>query len=341
MMYRAPPSGNLPLIGRTSRRLRMAETRDRRLVLGFDGGCFTCTDLAQRIEERLEGKIEVKSLHDPQVAGWREQALGENATWAPTLFEIYGVKVRAWTGWKMGARMVRYLGLAATWWVMQEIGEVTQLEKPTPDPASSAVGMSRAQFLKGVGGAVFAMSLLSGTNLVADSANATSDNPYRIVKTRKVTGDRLKELARQRATNRDVKNLAGEALSTAAKINNANPQGYVHTLKNGTVASVVVYVLSGKRLLAHFRFSKPVPEHRGAASIARLWEPDGKRHVAVKVSENGNLWRRPQTRSAQSGTTPLRDCPPVNGGGNTSPPKCAEYRSYECLKWEVSSTSPQ
>jgi hypothetical protein len=48
----------------------------KRLVLGFDAGCLACSSLAKRIEERVGGKIEVRSLHDPQVKEWRERALG-------------------------------------------------------------------------------------------------------------------------------------------------------------------------------------------------------------------------------------------------------------------------
>jgi len=43
------------------------QTSGKRLVLGFDGGCSACGMLARRIEERLAGKLEVLSLHDPRV----------------------------------------------------------------------------------------------------------------------------------------------------------------------------------------------------------------------------------------------------------------------------------
>lgn len=71
----------------------------RKLVLGFDGGCATCSDLAERISQRVGDKLEVRSLHHPQVEHWRERAFGKDAPWTPTLFEVGGVgEVRAWTG---------------------------------------------------------------------------------------------------------------------------------------------------------------------------------------------------------------------------------------------------
>ena len=63
-------------------------TGTKRLVLGFDGGCATCSDLAAKISERVGDKLEVRSLHHPQVGHWRERSLGKDAPWTPTLFEV-------------------------------------------------------------------------------------------------------------------------------------------------------------------------------------------------------------------------------------------------------------
>lgn len=90
-------------------------TGTRRLVLGFDGGCVTCSDLAERISEQVGGRLEVRSLHHPQVEHWREQALGEHAPWAPTLLEVGGPReIRAWTGPRMVVRLARALGPVST-----------------------------------------------------------------------------------------------------------------------------------------------------------------------------------------------------------------------------------
>lgn len=124
----------------------------RRLVLGFDAGCSTCSDLAARIEERVGEKLDVRNLRNPDVEGWREQALGEDAKRAPTLFEIKDGKVRAWAGWRIGWTLSRAVGPAATWQVMQALGEVgaapkmeeSSLVEKLPEKAAEPVaGMSR------------------------------------------------------------------------------------------------------------------------------------------------------------------------------------------------------
>lgn len=155
---------------------KFSEDRDpdggRRLVLGFDGGCFTCADLAKSIEERLDGKLEVRNLRDPQVREWCRRALGNDAPWAPTLLEIEEGEIRAWTGWKLAANLSRSVGPVATWRVMQELGEVTAVPEIKASAFAKAAGMSRGQFLRGMGGAAVAMSVLSGGSVFSSVAAA-------------------------------------------------------------------------------------------------------------------------------------------------------------------------
>ncbi|WP_273886508.1 hypothetical protein [Rubrobacter naiadicus] len=137
------------------------KTLERHLILGFDAGCMTCSELAHSIEEAAGGRLEVRSLHDPQVEHWRKQALGENAPWAPTLIEVRGGQVKAWTGRKMGLVLSRKLGLGATWRVMQVLGE-PQVAFGVDEESNSAEihGISRKRFLKSLAGGVAALSLL-------------------------------------------------------------------------------------------------------------------------------------------------------------------------------------
>jgi hypothetical protein len=130
------------------------ERSGKRLVLGFDGGCGTCLELAKKIDERVGEKLEVQNLRDPQLMEWRKQALGEDAPWAPTLFEVDGSKVRAWTGVKLGLVLSRRLGPKDTWRVMQVLGGIKAPKETDTAPVTGvfADGMSRGQFLKGVGG---------------------------------------------------------------------------------------------------------------------------------------------------------------------------------------------
>lgn len=145
------------------------------MVLGFDAGCATCSDLAEQVEEAVGEKLEVRSLHDPRVKHWRRQALGEDAPWAPTLIEVgVGGEVKAWTGLRMGARLSRRLGPAATWRVIRVLGQVGMTSRVgVPSAATTTVGgLSRGQFLKSLGGAAVALSVLSGVGPFAASAGA-------------------------------------------------------------------------------------------------------------------------------------------------------------------------
>src|SRR4051794_2335204 len=143
----------------------------KRLVLGFDGGCYACDELARRIEAQLAGKLEVLSLHEPQVEEWRKHTLGEDTPLVPTLFEIRETEVRAWTGWRLGANLSRFLGPIATWRVMQALEEVGRGSE-AGGPPETVGGLTRGQFLKGVGGAAVAMSVLSSTGRLVSSAEA-------------------------------------------------------------------------------------------------------------------------------------------------------------------------
>ena len=131
----------------------------RRLVLGFDAGCMTCSELAKTIEAAVGDRLEIRSLNEPQVEYWRRQALGEDAPWAPTLIEVRDGSVKAWTGVRMGARLGRALGLVATWRVMHVLGE---MRGRFTDPGGQRTGMlDRGQFLKGASGTILAFSFMS------------------------------------------------------------------------------------------------------------------------------------------------------------------------------------
>lgn len=188
----------------------------KKLVLGFDAGCFTCLELAKRIKERLGNKLEVHNLRDPQVEQWRKIALEENAPWVPALFEINGTKVRAWTGWRLGLALTRFLGPSDTWRVMQVLGEMgtsrkvegaNVVEKLPTRAAEAVANMSRGQFLKGVGGTAVALSILSATGKLASPAEAASSSH------KEIEGSELISVARRAAQSRDFVNVAGKKWS--------------------------------------------------------------------------------------------------------------------------------
>ena len=307
--------------------------KTRKLILGFDAGCGTCADLAAGVQEKVGDKLEVQNLNDPQLMAWREEALGKDAKWTPTLFEVEGEKVlKVWAGWRMGYALSRKLGPSSTWQVMQalgEVGAVPKVEESTiveklPDKAAEAVnGMSRSQFIKGVSGAAMAMTVLSGTSILAfpDTAEAAPSG-WDSIRHRKITGPELVRTAREVSLRRDVRNLSGKALSTAAKIKASRPQAVRHKLRNNSIMLVIAYVLPNERTLI-YREYKNLPG-RKSHSYAKLWQIDGKKVVLVNASEGNYRWQRPPTRTplASGNVQPLAECPPVSGGtGSRLPDK--------------------
>lgn len=314
----------------------------RQLVLGFDAGCSTCSDVAKLIEERVDGKLTVRNLRDPEVGRWREKALGAAAPWAPTLFELGPEKdeVRAWVGVKMSLVLGRRLGPRDSWRVMQvlgEIGAVPRIEESTlvgklPEKARETVsGISRGQFLRGVGGAAVAASLLTGGPL-ASVAEAATRKPYDIVKSRRMKGKELWSAARNVGTSVDVKNLVGMTLSTPTRVSAAKPVGYMHTLRNGTAQRMIIFNKGQGVTVSHVEFA--APPKSVATSRAFLSRSAGKKTIITKASEGGKLWRVDARRSAQAkssnGVTALGECPPISN----NPPSSSCYRKATvCTDW--------
>ncbi len=170
--------------------LKPATMKARRLVLGYDGGCVTCSDLAERISQSVGDRMEVRSLHDPQVEHWRERTLGKDAPWAPTLFEVGGPgEVRAWTGPRMAVRLARALGPVSAWRVLCVLGEVAHSgvwTSTVPATRTGAGGFSRRQFSKSMGGAALAASVLSSTSLSISKAHAAQRGHRAAVQARKM-----------------------------------------------------------------------------------------------------------------------------------------------------------
>jgi hypothetical protein len=137
---------------------------------------------------------------------WRGEVFGEDAPWAPTLVELDGGPVKAWTGVRMGAHLSRALGPVATWRVMQVLGEVNaDLDLTDSAPARAISGLSRGRFLKGVGGAAVALSVLSGTGKPPSTADAVTSVDHE-----ELTGAALIEPVRRVARRTDVVNLMGK-----------------------------------------------------------------------------------------------------------------------------------
>lgn len=323
-----------------------------KLVLGFDAGCGTCSDLAGRVQERVGDKLSVENLNDPKLMSWREEALGQDAKWAPTLFEVDGEKVeRAWTGWKMGWALSRKLGPATTWQVMQALGEVgaapriedSSIVEKLPEKAAEAVaGVSRGQFLKGLGGAAVAMSMLSGTDLLAAPANAAvRTSPYDIVRIVHLTGSKAAQVVQRAKLNEDTRVVLRGNLGILGN----KYAAYKQTLRNGMTVHATVFFLSGGAMLTSCIIGRPIGNR--ATSVSKLWRPvapGSKRMVVVRASEGGTPWRvlssSNATPSSSGQIVPLGDCPPVGGGsGGGSGGHWCTITTNQCISRGASITN--
>lgn len=278
---------------------------NRKLVLGFDAGCTTCSDLAERIEAQASGRLEVRSLRDPQMVHWRKEALGVDAPWAPTLVEIGDGKVKAWTGLRMGVRLSRKLGPTTSWKVAKILGEIQGNRRPER-PAYSVV--SRSQFLKGLGGAIVGMSLLSGTGSLsaAEAADEHWLSRLSIVSSkelsrkqavaawaRMIRGRHLRRLLASRAVNENpvARRISGGMLSVArtdaASRPTASIKGVRHSLKGGGQLLALVYQ-EDDALIVSYRFDKPGQKTR---QFSRLIENESEESVSVLAeAEDGDVF---------------------------------------------------
>lgn len=286
----------------------------RRLVLGFDAGCMTCSGLAKRIEETAGGRLEVRSLKDPMMDRWRGEALGGDAPWSPTLVELDGGTVRAWTGVRMGAYLARRLGPAATWRVAKILGETKKEGGAERSPYS---GLSRSQFLKGVGGAVVGMSMLSGkgssaapaaaqehwlSQLSSVSSEELSEKEALAAWARLARGRHLRGLLSARATEDNaaagrIRNRLFQANKVgAAGMPTATIKGVNHDVEGGGRLLALVYQ-EDDAMIAAYRFDKPGEETR---LLSRIIEDESEELVRILAeAEDGEVFEAPQGEAPQ------------------------------------------
>lgn len=257
----------------------------RRLVLGFDAGCFTCSDFARRLEGQAGGKLEVRGLQDPQVGRWRRQALGEDAPWTPTLFEVQGAKVKAWTGWKIGLNLSRILGPVATWRILQILGEFGAppgVEAPLASRPYS--GLTRGQFLKGVGGAMIAMSFLASTDSATRRASADGwVHPLERVEYESkepLQGEAKRKALRSAVSSHDVQNVWSDQSFPTSKVFAVR-----HELKGGNTLTAVSWQVAEDKVVVRYAAARPIGNYRSQAML--LTFVPGKEVVKSAESVNG------------------------------------------------------
>lgn len=327
----------------------------RKLVLGFDAECMSCSQLAERIEEAVGEKLETVSLSDHRMTEWRRQALGEDAPWAPTLVEIRDGEVKAWTGAMMGAHLARSLGPAATWRVAKILGEMKENNRAEHSPYS---GLTRSQFLKGLGGAVIGVSVLSGTGSLAAPAAAEEEHwlsqlsiasskelsrkQAAVAWARLARGRHLLRLfsARIMDENSAAGRIRGRILSAVrtrgASPSTANIKGIRHQLEGGGRLLTLVYQ-EDDALIVSYRLDKRGQKTR---LFSQVIEDESEDTVRILATADGGDVLAPLQGAAPQGeltTTARRRCwrqRQCPGACNVC--RCASYNKrcmFNCCAW--------
>lgn len=343
----------------------------RRLVLGFDAGCMICSGLAEQIEAQAGGGIEVRSLNDPQMKHWREQALGKDAAWKPTLIEISGGQTKAWTGLRLGVRLSRCLGPVATWRVMRILGEDKHGGGSIAGDRDAAslvsTSITRGGFIKGALGAAAAVSALTSAGVLSSPASARAsvgEWGAKSIGHRDIVGEELGRVARSVAGRKDIANVMGSSWSHQAQTgritktqvndhdievlaNDRNPsvrmsEGDVSVSGGGMVVKASKHDLEGENgLLAvvYLADNRVVSYYEfdeptdGVKSKAEVWDVDQKNGVVVlKNASRNEVLNSPMPRSESKSLSAAR----ITCGGCGSSRRRRRVRvcnsvSYRCL----------
>lgn len=264
------------------------ETKERgtRWVLGFDGGCGTCGHLAQQLVDLSGGRLTVASLHSTKVQQWREQALGPDAPWAPTLFAVDGTAVRAWTGSGLVTRLGRMVGPLKLWQIATMVGGLMDQQA---GPASLG---RRAAIRQGLVGSAAAIALLSGTGpshltALAQSGGQEVWNADKLgnadfnAMERRAEGDREFQIMRQYFAQEHGRDWRGQGRAA------------YRILKNGKRvrdAFWVTYKSPGEHEWAHVMLTKEAGGGKEAVN-GWLWRGRPTKFTDRFYVQNGNLRR--------------------------------------------------
>jgi hypothetical protein len=141
--------------------------------LAYDSHCGFCSNLSEEISAMSAGTLAVIPLHDPIAQSWREEALGPQAPFAPTLIAVEDKKaIKAWTGTSLIVQLSRIVGPRRAWKIAQLVGDKVRPAEQD-EPASGSL-LDRRNILKGLAGATASFALLNGVQNQA-AAHSPSD----------------------------------------------------------------------------------------------------------------------------------------------------------------------
>lgn len=120
----------------------------------FDSGCGKCSRIARDVETITNGWLQAQSLQDPAMQALLKQAR-PGWHWEPTLLEVKGNRIRAFTGLALSIRLLISLGPRRALRVAQLVGRSL-----TASDERSTEDLSRRRFLQGFTSAITVIALL-------------------------------------------------------------------------------------------------------------------------------------------------------------------------------------
>ncbi|MBR8742629.1 hypothetical protein [Nocardiopsis sp. MG754419] len=174
------------------------------LYLGYDASCIDCSNIARSIRREAGRHIEVISLRSQQMREWRQDALGDEAPWAPTLVRVADGKVQAWTGWQIAPVLARHLDTRTTWRILGALGGNALSGTKT---ANSRI--NRSAFLRGAVGSFVGLGvLMKAGSAAATTKPSASASDAEAEDVERLSGSRLMDAAQRALATADLTNVA-------------------------------------------------------------------------------------------------------------------------------------
>lgn len=115
----------------------------------YDGGCSTCSSLAQSIQDAAGSKLQTINIREDKAKALLDRAHPNGWRFAPYLVAVRGGEIRAWTGAGLAVRLGLLLGPRKAWKIRSLARQRGAMPAPGVNP--------RRNFLK-LSGAVAAMA---------------------------------------------------------------------------------------------------------------------------------------------------------------------------------------
>ncbi|WP_197093619.1 bacteriocin fulvocin C-related protein [Nonomuraea sp. SBT364] len=134
---------------------------DIRWILAFDASCGQCQHISGIIGDAAAQRLEVLPLQNKEIQQLREQQLGPEAPWAPTVIATDGTSIRIWTGRAIMLPLLRQLGIRPAMRVIAALGDMRHGARAAAK--NDGTFINRSHFLRlGAGTAVAVGLALTG-----------------------------------------------------------------------------------------------------------------------------------------------------------------------------------